>query len=241
MAAAKRPSSRKPARARSTERTPELHAGHTLRHQANGTATTRGGTGVVALTHQVRTWADEVLGAAGAAADLSLGAARAIAIGAGQRKALASAGMVLRKAREAAGLSLAEVATAVDLRDPALLALVEKGRVALPFEVVLRLASVLARNDPISFVLRFTRSWNPGLWRALEDLGVGRLAIQAGREREFANLYRASDRARTLSDDEFAAVLAFTRAAFEAAMALRDGGVRTKCRRAPHRQRTGRA
>ena len=224
MAAAKRPSSREPLRARS-----------------KGAAAARDGAGIVALAHQVRAWADEVLGVAGAAADLSLGAARAIAVGAGQRQALASAGTVLRKAREAAGLSLAEVASAVDLRDPALLALVEKGRVALPFEVVLRLASVLARNDPISFVLRFTRSWNPGLWRALEDLGVGRLAIQAGREREFANLYRANDRARTLSDDEFAAVLAFTRAAFDAAMALRDSGVRPKRRHRPNRRRTGRA
>lgn len=222
MAAAKRPSSRSQVGART-----------------KGDAAARGGAGVVALAHQVRAWADDVLGVAGATADLSLGAARAIAIGAGQRHALARAGTVLRKAREAAGLSLAEVASAVDLRDPALLALVEKGRVALPFEVVLRLASVLARNDPVSFVLRFTRSWNPGLWRALEDLGVGRLAIQAGREREFANLYRASDRARTLSDDEFAAVLAFTRAAFEAAMTLRDSGVRTKRRRTPNRQRTG--
>ena len=106
---------------------------------------------------------------------------------------------------------------------PALLDLVENGKVALPFEIILRLASVLGRNDPISFVMRFTRSYNPDIWKTLEGLGVGRFAVQAGREREFANIYRASDAARKLKDEEFAAVLAFTRAAFDLAMAFRAG------------------
>ena len=74
---------------------------------------------------------------------------------------------------------------------------------------------MLGRNDPISFVMRFTRSYNPDVWHTLEGLGIGRFAVQAGREREFANIYRGSDAARRLSDDEFAAVLAFTKAAFE--------------------------
>ena len=56
---------------------------------------------------------------------------------------------------------------------------------------------------------------------ALEALGVGKLLIQSAREREFANIYRADDEARGLSDEEFAAVLTFTRAAFEMAMAFR--------------------
>ena len=86
-----------------------------------------------------------------------------------------------------------------------------RGKVALPFEIILRLASVLGRNDPISFVMRFTRSSNPDIWHTLENLGIGRFAVQAGREREFANVYRGSDAARGLSDDDFAAVLAFTR------------------------------
>ncbi len=92
---------------------------------------------------------------------------------------------------------------------------------ALPFEIILRLASVLGRNDPISFVMRFTRSYNPDVWKTLESLGIGRLAVQAGREREFANLYRASDAARRLSDEEFAEVLKFTQAAFALAVAFR--------------------
>jgi len=80
---------------------------------------------------------------------------------------------------------------------------------------------VLGRNDPISFVMRFTRSYNPDVWKTLEALGIGRLALQAGREHEFANLYRASDAARRLSDEDFVEVLKFTRAAFEMALAFR--------------------
>ncbi len=101
-------------------------------------------------------------------------------------------------------MSVSEVGKAIDLKDPALLELVENGKIALPFEIILRLASVLGRNDPISFVMRFTRSYNPDVWKTLESLGIGRLALQAGREREFANLYRANDAARRLSDEEFA-------------------------------------
>jgi transcriptional regulator with XRE-family HTH domain len=186
-------------------------------------APTQHGSTLVDLAQQVRSWTDSVLGIAGAAADVTLGAARMMLPKPGQRRTIEKAGAVLRQMREAAGLSVAEVGRAIDLKDPALLDLVENGKIALPFEVVLRLASVLGRNDPVSFVMRFTRSYNPDLWKTLESLGVGRLALQAGREREFANLYRASDAARRLSDDEFAEVLEFTRAAFELAVAFRSG------------------
>jgi len=70
---------------------------------------------------------------------------------------------------------------------------------------------------------------------------LGRLALQAGREREFANLYRGSDAARRLSDEDFAEVLKFTQAAFELALAFRtrkDGAPRAAPagpRRAPRR------
>ncbi|MEO8751415.1 MAG: helix-turn-helix transcriptional regulator [Casimicrobiaceae bacterium] len=176
---------------------------------------------LLGVARQVRSWSDSVLGIAGAAADVSIGAARAMLVKPGQRKALEKTGNVLRGMREAAGMSVKEVGAAIDLKDPALLELVENGKVALPFEIILRLASVLGRNDPISFVMRFTRSYNPDVWHTLEGLGIGRLALQAGREREFANLYRGSDAARRLSDEDFAAVLAFTKAAFDMALAFR--------------------
>ena len=192
---------------------------------------------LLGVARQVRSWSDSVLGIAGAAADVSIGAAKAILIKPEQRGALQKAGTVLRGMREAAGLSLSEVGEAINLKDPALLELVENGKVALPFEIILRLASVLGRNDPISFVMRFTRSYNPDVWHTLENLGIGRFAVQAGREREFANIYRGSDAARRLSDVEFAAVLSFTKAAFEMALAFR--GSKPAPVRPPARARRG--
>jgi transcriptional regulator with XRE-family HTH domain len=147
------------------------------------------------------------------------------------------AGAALRGLRQAAGLSVREVGEAIDLKDPALLDLVESGKLALPFEIVLRLASVLGRNDPIAFVMRFTRSYNPEVWRTLENLGIGKLAVQAGREREFANVYRASDAARSLTDEEFAAVLAFVKQAFELALAFRGNATVQRRKAKPGRAR----
>ncbi len=136
--------------------------------------------------------------------------------------------MVLRGMREAAGLSLKEVGDAINLKEPTLLELVENGKVALPFEIILRLASVLGRNDPISFVMRFTRSYNPDVWHTLEHLGIGRFAVQAGREREFANIYRGSDSARRLSDEGFRRGARFRargfRAGFDVPRRERRGG-----------------
>jgi transcriptional regulator with XRE-family HTH domain len=182
---------------------------------ARGTGST-----IVDLARQVRSWTDSVLGIAGAAADVTMGAAKMMLPKPGQRQTLEKAGAVLRRMRETTGLSIGEVGEAINLKDPALLDLVENGKVALPFEIILRLASVLGRNDPISFVMRFTRSYNPDVWKTLESLGIGRLALQAGREREFANLYRASNAARRLSDEQFAELLKFTKAAFEMALAF---------------------
>ena len=65
-----------------------------------------------------------------------------------------------------------------------------------------------------------TRQYNPELWKTLEALGVGKLAVQGARERELANIYRGHDAARRLSDEQFVQVLDFTRKAFETAVAL---------------------
>lgn len=194
---------------------------------------------LVGIAHQVRAWTDSVLGIAGAAADVSIGAAKAILVKPEQRAALEKTGTVLRGMREAAGLSLREVGDAIDLKDPTLLDLVEHGKVALPFEIILRLASVLGRNDPISFVMRFTRSYNPDVWHTLENLGIGRFAVQAGREREFAIVYRGSDAARRLSDEDFAAVLGFVRAAFELALTFKGARGESKPVRAARKMPAG--
>ena len=52
----------------------------------------------------------------------------------------------------------------------------------------------------------------------LESVSVGKLIVQAGREREFANIYRSNAAARSLSDRGFAAALAFSASAFESAL-----------------------
>lgn len=177
---------------------------------------------VQSIARQLRGWADTVLGIAVPATDLAIGLATAKARTPGQKSAVARAGAVLRRMREAAGLTLEELARAVDLRDPDLIANAESGLVALPFEVILRLAGVLGRGDPLTSVMKLTRAYNPDLWKALEDLGLGKLVVQAGRERELANVYRGNDAARRLTDEEFSAVLAFTKQAFDMAVAFRS-------------------
>ena len=178
--------------------------------------------GLASIVRDVRSWTDFMLGIANTAADLSLLAGRAKALKPVQTQVPAKSGGLLADLRGAAGLSLQDVGKAINLKDVSLLEAVESGRVGLPFEIILRLASVLGRNDPIPVMMQLTRSYNPQLWKTLEGLGVGKLVVQGGREREFANIYRASDEARDLDDAEFAALLAFVKAAFDVAMAFRD-------------------
>jgi transcriptional regulator with XRE-family HTH domain len=175
---------------------------------------------VLRIAHELRRWADAVLGIAASATDLSLNLAKARAREPKQQAAIEKAGAILRQARTAAGITTQELGRAIDIADPDLLAQAEVGKAALPFEVILRLAGVLGRHDPVTFVMKLARSYNPQLWRALDDLGVGRLAMQAGRERELANLYRANDAARRLSDEDFAAVLGFVKASFDMAVSF---------------------
>jgi transcriptional regulator with XRE-family HTH domain len=128
------------------------------------------------------------------------------------------AGAYLRELRELAGLTIDDLADAIELRDRSFLEAVEAGTATLSFELILRLAAILARHDPVPFVTRLVRSYNPLLWQLLQDWGVGRLPLQLERERSFGNILRGHDAARALSDEDFAQVLEFTRAAFETAL-----------------------
>ncbi|MEB2345036.1 MAG: XRE family transcriptional regulator [Deltaproteobacteria bacterium] len=128
------------------------------------------------------------------------------------------AGRTLRELRELAGLTVDELARALDLRDRTLLEAVEAGTATLSFELILRLSALVARNDPIPFVAQMARGSNPALWSVLEDWGVGRIPLQLERERRFLNLFRGHDVARELSDEGFERVLAFLRTAFELAL-----------------------
>ncbi len=183
--------------------------------------------GLLKLARDLRSWTDFVLGIANTAADLSFRVAASRLTKPSHKAVVEKAGGLFRDLREGAGLTLADLGRAINLKDLSLLEQVEGGKVGLPFEIILRLAGVLGRNDPIPVVMKLTRTYNPKLWATLESLGLGRLAVQAGREREFANIYRASDAARQLSDEEFAAALMFVRASFEAALVFRAETVKT--------------
>ena len=80
------------------------------------------------------------------------------------------------------------------------------------------MAALLSRHDPIPFIIKLTRTYNPEVWEILEKWGMGRLPVQLERERQFINIYRGHDRARKLSDADFNRVLTFTRSAFEMAL-----------------------
>lgn len=127
-------------------------------------------------------------------------------------------GLYLRDLREVTGLTIAELSEAMDLEDKSLLEAVEQGTATLSFELILRMAALLARHDPIPFVMRMTRTYNPTIWRILNDWGVGSVTLHVERERQFINLYRRHDAARNLSDEGFAHVLNVTKAAFDMAL-----------------------
>lgn len=177
-------------------------------------------TPLLSLARQARGWADTVLGLAGSATDLGLTLAQGRVKDRGQKAAVAKAGRQLRQWREAAGLTLDELSTAVGLGDAKLISQAEGGIASLPFDLVLRLAGVLGRRDPLPVAMALTRQYNPELWRTLEALGIGKLVVHGTREREMVNIYRGSDAARELDDARFAAVLAFTHQAFESAIVL---------------------
>lgn len=118
-------------------------------------------------------------------------------------EAMAEAGRFLRDARETAGLSIKDLADSIGLSDRAMLEDIERGETIMPLEVMLRAASLLARHDPIPFMIKFMRTYNPALEKTLEQLGVLALPKQYERERRFVNIVRQHDDLRALTDDEY--------------------------------------
>jgi transcriptional regulator with XRE-family HTH domain len=186
-------------------------------------ATTGSELPLLSLARQVRSWADTLISVAGSATDMGMSLAQARVKDPTKKLAVAKAGSQLRKWREEAGMTARELSTAVGLGDERLIEQAEGGAMKLPFDVVLRLAGVLGRHDPIPLAMALTRQYNPELWKALEAIGIGRLAVQGMRERELANIYRANDGARKLGDDRFARVLEFTKCAFDMAVEFSNG------------------
>ncbi|MBE9539578.1 MAG: helix-turn-helix transcriptional regulator [Proteobacteria bacterium] len=117
-------------------------------------------------------------------------------------EAMAEAGHFLRDARETAGLSLKELGESLGLSDNSVLEDVESGDSIMPLELMLRSAALLARHDPIPFLIKFMRTYNPALEKRLEQWGVLSLPKHFERERRFINIYRQHDALRALSDEE---------------------------------------
>ena len=132
-----------------------------------------------------------------------------------QLEMVVRAGKSLKDLREVAGVSIDDLSNAIDLNDADMLKSVEEGRAALPFEVLLRLSSYYARNDPIPFIMKYSRAYSPGIWNILKSVGLEPLVLEAERELQFLQVYRSRDEARSLSDEGFKEVLGFTRKAFE--------------------------
>jgi transcriptional regulator with XRE-family HTH domain len=141
-----------------------------------------------------------------------------------QLQAMQEAGAYLHDLRQTAGLTLKELADALDLADTSLLEAVENGTATLSFDLILRLSAMVARRDPLPFIIRFARTYNPTIERLGDSWGAGRLAKQFERERQFVNVMRRHDRVREISDEGFARLLAFTAAAFELALSFIDEG-----------------
>lgn len=118
-------------------------------------------------------------------------------------EAMADAGHFLRDARETAGMSLKDLSESLGLSDRGVLEDIESGETIMPLELMLRSAALLARHDPIPFLIKFMRTYNPALEKALEQWGVLALPKQYERERRFVNLMRQHDALRRLSDDEY--------------------------------------
>ena len=146
--------------------------------------------------------------------DTSYKVGKAIIQSQDQLKLMVAAGQSLKDMREVAGLTVNELSEAISLKDQSILEAVENGTATLSFELILRLSALLARNDPIPFILKYSRTYSPDTWKLLHDWGAGRLPLQYQREREFINIYRSQDNARQLSDEGFSKVLEFTKQAF---------------------------
>lgn len=131
-----------------------------------------------------------------------------------QLKVMVTAGQSLKDLREVAGLTVSELSEAINLKDKTVLEAVENGTATLSFELILRLAALLARNDPVPFILKYSRTYAPDTWKILNDWGAGRLPLHYERERQFINIYRSQDQARQLSDEGYERVLEFTKQAF---------------------------
>ena len=128
------------------------------------------------------------------------------------------AGSYLKDMRQVAGLTLDDLARAVDIDNPDVLRAVEEGRSPVTLDILYRLASFYSRNDPVTFMVNFSREYAPWLWQVLRVTGVEKFLITLERELKFINIYRSRESARHLGDEDFDKMLGFVRSGFNMAM-----------------------
>jgi len=150
--------------------------------------------------------------------ETSLRVGKALLLSPEKQKMMEDAGQSLRDLRLVAGMTLSELSESLDINDKSILEAVENGTATLSFELILRLSALLARHDPVPFIIKYTRTYDPDVWDFLEDWGVGRLPLQYERERKFINIYRRHDEVRKLSDEDYDKLVEFTQAAFDMAV-----------------------
>ncbi|MBO9468708.1 XRE family transcriptional regulator [Endozoicomonas sp. G2_2] len=141
-----------------------------------------------------------------------------------QRAWMVRAGEAIQDARQTAGLSRDDLARALDLEDKTVLQAMEQGSATVSFDMILRLTSLLARNDPIPFLIQLVRGFNPRLWALAEDWGVGRLPTMVERDRKWINIYRGNEAARQLPEADFDEVIAFCESALTMAVQFKQTG-----------------
>jgi DNA-binding XRE family transcriptional regulator len=98
------------------------------------------------IAQELASWANSALSVAEGATEMTVVAAKSLARSPGEKAAIGRAGEFLRATREAAGITVDELGSAVDLSDPTLIEEAEEGKAALPLDLVLRLAGVLGSS-----------------------------------------------------------------------------------------------
>jgi len=130
------------------------------------------------------------------------------------------AGTYLKDLREVAGLTHEDLARAIDLENPDLLRAIEEGRAPVTIDILYRLASFHSRNDPVAFMIDYSRKHAPLLWYSLQLTGMDKFLITIERELKFVNIYRSRDAARELSNEQFQKLVDFMAKAFDLALDL---------------------
>ena len=92
-----------------------------------------------------------------------------------QEKMIREAGSYLKDLREVAGLTMRDVSHNLKLADESLVAAVENGTATLSFELILRMAALLARHDPVPFILRMHTNVQPAGVESPGRMGLGKL------------------------------------------------------------------